>query len=337
MESKYIVFPEKGKVALGEETVGRAGEGEILCVAEKSLVSTGTETYCLLGEFEPGTNWAAWVNYPFRPGYSMAGRVVDVGQGVTTFKAGDRVALPYPHQQVVKADISVACSIPDSVTDEDATWLSLALIAQVGARRAQLELGESVVVVGLGILGLLVIQYLVLSGARRIIAIDNAPLRVEAAKACGATHTLSVDIREAAEEIKKITDGRMADVVFDITGNPAVLAPSILLLRKLGRIVLLGDTPMPSKQHLGPGVVSNSIAILGVHASIRPAEYSIFAPWSGREMTSLFFDYLNQGRMDVSGLVTHRYSPLEAPTVYENLVRDRSQTLGVIFDWTTLT
>ena len=336
MKSKYILFPEERKIALEEESVENPGEGEILCIAQKSLVSTGTEIFCLRGEFDSGTNWAAWVKYPFRPGYSMAGRVVEIGQGVTSLKEGDRVALPYPHQQVVKTVPGLVYPIPDSVSDEDATWLSLAQTTQVGVRRAQLELGENVVVVGLGILGLLVVQYLILSGARRVIAIDPVPLRVEAAKACGATQALSMDIQEAAEEIKSITDGRMADVVFEITGNPAVLPASIRLLRKLGRLILLGDTPTPSQQQLGPGVVSNSIAILGVHASIRPAEYSIFAPWSGREMASLFFDYLMQGRMDVSGLVTHRFSPLQAPGVYESLLKDRSQALGVIFDWTEL-
>ena len=160
--------------------------------------------------------------------------------------------------------------------------------------------------------------------------------RLETAKAHGATHTLATDVAGARSEIEQITAGRMLDVVFDITGHPPVLAPAIQLLRRLGRVVLLGDTPNPTQQHLGPGVVSNSISILGIHATAMPDQSSDFSPWSAHEMAALFFDYLLQGRMRVSDLVTHRHSPLDAPQVYENLRRDRSTALGVIFDWSLI-
>ena len=67
-----------------------------------------------------------------------------------------------------------------------------------------------------------------------------------------------------------------------------------------------------------------------------PEHPSEFNPWTRREITSLFFDYLSQGRMRVSDLVTSRHSPLEAPEVYANLLRDRSGQIGVIFDWNQL-
>jgi len=174
------------------------------------------------------------------------------------------------------------------------------------------------------------------AGARKIIAIDPAQGRLDAAKAHGATHTLALDVARARPEIEKITGGRMLDAVFDITGHPPVLAPAIQLLRRLGRVVLLGDTPTPTQQHLGPGVVSNSIAILGIHATARPDEASDFNQWSAPEMAALFFDYLLQGRMRVSDLVTHRSSPLDAPQVYDTLRRDRSAAIGVIFDWSLI-
>ena len=108
----------------------------------------------------------------------------------------------------------------------------------------------------------------------------------------------------------------------------------IPLLRKLGRLILLGDTPHPTQQYLGPGVVSNSIAILGIHGSMTPEHPSEFNPWTRPEGVALFFDYLMQGRMKVSDLITHRYSPREAPEVYFGLLQDRSRALGVVFDWT---
>jgi 2-desacetyl-2-hydroxyethyl bacteriochlorophyllide A dehydrogenase len=336
MESLYVVFPEKGKVEVRQETISPPGPGEILCAAETSLISIGTESYCLRGVFDPGTNWAAWVKFPFRPGYSMAARVVATGQDVTGFCEGDRVAVWTEHQQLFKIKPQEAHLIPDNIRSEEAAWVVLACTTQLGVRRAQLQLGETVGVVGLGMLGQLVVQYLLVSGARKIIAIDPVQGRLDLARANGASHTLAMDVKNARVDIEAITDGKMLDVVFDITGHPAVLAPSIQLLRRLGRVVLLGDTPTPSQQCLGPGVVSNSTAILGIHATMSPAQASEFNPWTAREMGALFFDYVSQGRMRVADLITHRHSPREAPQVYTTLRQDRSEAIGVIFDWSLL-
>jgi 2-desacetyl-2-hydroxyethyl bacteriochlorophyllide A dehydrogenase len=333
MKSVYVLFPEPNRVEVHEETVTPPGPGEVLCAAQKSLISTGTETYCLRGVFDPGTNWGEWVQYPFRPGYSMAARVVAVGPGVSGFKEGDRVAAWFVHQGLFKARPEQLYPVPDGVSDEDATWMSLTTTTQLGVRRAQHVLGEDVGVVGLGLLGQLVVQYLALSGARRIIAIDPVADRLEMARAHGATHSLALDINAARPAIEEITGGRMLDVVYDITGHPAVLAACLPLLRKLGRLVLLGDTPTPSQQCLGPGVVSDSIAILGIHGTMTPEHASEFNPWTRRECIALFFDYVLQGRMRVADLITHRHSPADAPEVYAALQRDRSAFMGVIFDW----
>jgi len=336
MKSLYIVFPEREKVELREESIAPPGRGEILCAAEKSLISIGTETHCLRGMFDSGTNWEGWVQYPFRPGYSMVARVVAVGKDVAGLEEGDRVAVSATHQQFFKTKPERAYLLPDTISDEDATWVDLACTTQLGVRRAELQLGETVGVVGLGMLGQLVVQYLAVSGARKIIAIDLVQNRLEVAKAHGATHALPLDVKNAREEIVEITEGGMLDVVFDVSGHPAVLAPSIQLLRRFGRVILLGDTPTPSQQCLGPGVVSESIAILGIHGTASPAQASEFNPWSREEMIALFFDYLTQGRMCVSDLITHRYSPLDASQVYAGLLQDRSTAIGVVFDWSLL-
>ncbi len=333
MKSRYVVFPEPGNVEVWEEDVTPPGPGEVLCEAQKSLISTGTETYCLRGVFDPGTNWGAWVQFPFRPGYSMAARVIEVGEEVTDLREGDRVAGWIVHQGYFKARPEQLYPVPDALSDEEATWNCLAVTTQLGVRRAQHVLGENVGVVGLGLLGQLVVQYLVLSGARKIIAIDTIQSRLDMARAHGATHTLAMDVRVIRPAIQEITDGKLLDVVYDITGHPAVLAPCIPLLRKLGRLVLLGDTPNPTQQCLGPGVVSDSIAILGIHGTMTPEHASEFNPWTRRECIALFFDYLMQGRMKVSDLIAQRYSPMDAPEVYAGLVQDRSRYMGVMFDW----
>jgi NADPH:quinone reductase-like Zn-dependent oxidoreductase len=100
-----------------EEQIEPPGRGEILCQAEKSLISIGTELDALRGVFDPGTNWFDWVKYPFRPGYSMVGRVIAVGEGVEGIKEGDRVATYGFHQQYYTAqlyDVQKRYNTPES-------------------------------------------------------------------------------------------------------------------------------------------------------------------------------------------------------------------------------
>ena len=203
-------------------------------------------------------------------------------------------------------------------------------------RRAELELGESVAVVGLGILGQLVIQYLRIGGARRIIAIDTSARRGDLAVRSGATDVVLKPVGEALDEVARLTDGKMVDVAFDITGHPAVLAPASRLLRKLGRLVLLGDSPTPSQQHLGPRVVGDSLAILGVHGYLIPEVATPYNQWTAPAMTAAFFDFVRQGRMDVTPLIDRAESPQDAARIYADLLAGRDDAIGIIFDWDRL-
>jgi threonine dehydrogenase-like Zn-dependent dehydrogenase len=223
--------------------------------------------------------------------------------------------------------------VPDAVSDEEATWLGLVSIVQNGVRRAQHEMGDRVVVVGLGLLGQLVVQYTRLLGARQIIAIDPAPKRVAMAASHGATETWTTPVELAREQVLGSTGGNGADVVYDVTGNAAVLEHALPLVRRLGCLLLLGDTGTPSQQRLTRDVVPRGIRIVGAHDTNSPAVASEFARWSHREMIQLFFTYLTRGDMRVADLVTHRYTPQEAPEAYRMLRDERPEAMGVLFDW----
>ena len=336
MKSLDIVFPRAGEVSLEEVEVQEPGPGEVLCRAVKSLVSRGTETFCLKGEYDKGTYWEEYIRYPFHPGYSMVSRVETVGEGVAGLKAGDRVTSAHAHRQYFVAAESELFAIPDVITDDEATWATLARTTQLGVRRAEVQLGESVGVIGLGILGQLVVQYLTLAGARRIVAIDTSAPRLELAMASGATHAVQRPAGEARDEVARLTNAAMLDAVFDITGHPAVLAPATMLLRKLGRLILLGDTPTPSKQHLGPRVVGDSLSILGIHGLTFPETGTVFNPWTALEMTNVFFDFLQQKRMNVLPLIARIESPRNARQVYDRLASGGDAAVGVLFDWSML-
>jgi threonine dehydrogenase-like Zn-dependent dehydrogenase len=108
------------------------------------------------------------------------------------------------------------------------------------------------------------------------------------------------------------------------------------LARKFGKLLLLGDTGSPSEQRLTPDVITRGVRIIGSHDVHWPRSSSEREYWSHETMCQLFFNYLQRGQMEVESLITHRYSPEEAPTAYQMLQTDRSSAMGVIFDWSRL-
>ncbi len=335
MQARSIVFTGQNQVEVQTRDVQDPGPGEVLVQATKTLISAGTERICLLRLFEPGSHWDAWVKYPFSTGYSMVGRVLGVGRDVTSVREGERVAVRQPHQQYVVVPVDALYRVPDEVSDEDAAWFGLATIVQNGVRRAQHILGEDVVIIGLGPLGQLVTQYVRLMGARQVIAIDPLEQRLKHAQTHGATATLALNVDEARSEVLKLTDGMGANVVYDVTGAAAVFAPALRLLRRFGRLVLLGDTGSPTAQHLVGDVVTKGLTIIGAHDSNPPSLSTEHAYWSRKRMAELFFTYLQRGDMQVSHLLTHRYSPDDASSAYALLSEKGASPLGILFDWTT--
>jgi len=337
VQSRNIVYTGKDQVEVWEESVRDPGPDELLVQATKSLISTGTEIISLSRLFDPGTHWDAWIKYPFRPGYSLVGRVIAVGKHVSNVCEGQRIALRYAHQQYTivptTADIY---HIPDGTVDEDAAWFHLATIVQIGIRRAEHRLGDTVAVVGLGLLGQLVVQYARLQGARQVIAIDVAEPRLRWAQEHGATSVLALGVEQARNDVLRLTKGEGVNVVYDVTGAAAVFPHALRLLRSFGRLVLLGDTGSPAAQQLTKDAILKGLTIVGAHDSLAEFPSSEIAYWNNLRQGELFFDYLQRGDMRVHDLITHRYSPLDAPEAYRMLREKRANSMGVIFDWTQL-
>lgn len=338
MKSVNVIFNCANQIDVIHEDIPSINENQILCKSEISLISIGTEMRCLKGEIDPGTNWSEWVKYPFKPGYSMTGAVIKVGANVEDFHVGDKIVTQQPHCQyfIDYPGNPNLMKIPEGVTFEEAAWQPLGCITQLGVRRAEVKLGDTIVIIGLGMLGQLVLQYLKMSGTRKIIAIDLNDWRLELAKKYGANYMFKGDVKDSMETISRITKGKMADTVFDITGLPQILSSATRLLRRLGKVILLGDNTMPSKQFMGPNVVSDSISILGIHGSMSPSTPNEFNPWTWKEMAELFFELILDGRIKVKPMITDIFSPLEAEKVYTWLIKDKPDTVGVIFDWSKL-
>jgi threonine dehydrogenase-like Zn-dependent dehydrogenase len=233
-----------------------------------------------------------------------------------------------PHAGVFLTPSQDVVPIPDSVSNEHAAWASLAVTTQWALRRAGFAFGETAAVVGLGLLGQLLVRYLRIAGAQRIVAIDTDTVRLDLATQGGADEGLARQVGDAREDLRGAFD-----VVFDVTGHPAALAGASELVRPLGRLVLVGDAPRPSLQHLGPRIVADGISIIGVHAGTAAQTPTPSDPWSTAAMLSVFFRYVEDGRMDLSALITDRVAAQDAVEMYRTLERNRTAHLGVLIDW----
>lgn len=345
MKGMRVMFPAPRQVVLEEYEVGEPGPGQVLLKAEKTLISTGTELTGLSGEFPSGSAWASYVRYPWWPGYSSVGRVEAVGEGVPQLQPGMRVVGAAHHASAVVVGSGAVFPLPDEISSEEATFAHLAATVLNGVRRAHIELGECVVIAGAGLLGQLAAQYVRLSGGFPVIVVDLAEGRLQTARRLGAHHTLRLPVEQAHPEVLRLRKNRGveprrlqedggADVVFEVTGSPEVVADSVALARREGRVILLGSSRGPSRIDCHDHAHRRGITLIGAHGSTAPRHETLHTPWTRQRNAELFLELVATGLMNVKDLITHRYPGTKAPEAYQMLLEDRTRALGVILDWT---
>ncbi len=336
MLCRKIVFKRAKEVAIEETDVPNPSSGQILVKSLVTLISTGTELTMLSGDFPKGSVWDRITRYPLTPGYSNCGEVKDIGKRVSDLKVGDRVVSDAPHGEyaLVKGDLAV--KIPEGISDEEATFWNLSATVMNGVRLANIRLGESVVVVGAGILGQLACQYSRLCGGFPVMVVDLSEKRLEMAKKMGATATLQSGKDEVQDRISVLTKGRGADVVFEVTGNPQVIPWELSLVKQQGRLILLSSPRAPTSLDFHDYMNWPSRIIVGTHVSSHPAFETPFNPWTRKRNTELFFDLVSSGVVKVRDLITHRYQWTRAKEVYKKLMDpmgERLQVVGVLLDF----
>ncbi len=333
VDNRVFYYTAPRQLEIKSEPCPPPGPGQVRCRTVCSLVSIGTEMICYERNVEPGTVWDAWIQFPFEPGYSSVGEVVDIGPGVENLAPGQLVCSPAAHRAWFVDRADLVYPVLPGVSPEQAAWFQLDIIVQNGIREAHPALGESAVVVGLGPLGQLAVRILGLTGLKRLIAVDPMPERCRLAEGHGATNILCTGSDKAEPQIAELTGGQGADLVFDITGHPSVFHSAFRMLGKRGRLGLIGDVPWPGKQTLTQDVIGKSISIIAAHGANPPLSGNCYYRWGKKELVSFFFELMAQKRISLEGLVTHRITPEEAPATYAQIFADRSRYLGVIIDW----
>lgn len=304
-----------------------AGPGQLLIRASVSLLSPGTERAFLLGL----TN--AVGSYPQISGYSHIGEVVAVGAGVEGWEVGDRVASRARHCMYVNEQAATCNHVPEALTDERAAFFRLSSIAMQAVRKARIELGEPVAVIGCGLIGLLAMQIARLNGGLPVFSIDKDPQRIEFATALGVDAALVADDSLKAT-LREHCYGEEPTVVVEATGHPEAIPTAFALARFGGRVVLLGSTRGETEAvDFYRDVHKKGLTIYGAHESSRPKQDSGPGWWTHQDDEQTALRLLANGRLEVDPIFTHRFGWQEAATAYETLTRWEPGMLGTLLDW----
>jgi predicted dehydrogenase/threonine dehydrogenase-like Zn-dependent dehydrogenase len=279
-------------------------------------------------------------------GYSASGVVFDVGAGVEGLRAGDRVACAgagfASHAELLSVPKNLCVRVPDGVDFESAAFGTLGAIALQGVRLAEPTLGESVVVIGLGLLGQLTAQLLRANGCR-VFGVDLDESKVELARSLGADDG-AVPGAGLADAIARWSRGRGADAVLvtaaTASNEPIELAGEVSRLK--GRVVAVGLVGMnvPRK------VYYERELTLRVSMSYGPGRYDPeyeerghdyplpYVRWTEGRNIEAFMDALSSGRVKVGPLVTHRFPIEDGERAYQLISGEaREPYLGVVINY----
>ena len=336
MKGKQIVFTEIGKAECLEVTLPEIGEDQVLVRTCFSTVSAGTERANITGDANVNATSAPAVSFPRYSGYSSAGIVEAVGASVKGLAVGDRAVVYWGRHRShnpVTADRVVKIEDP-SVSLRDGAMSFIATFPLAAIRKTRLEMGESALVMGLGILGMSAVKLLRAAGAVPIIAADPKPERRALALRFGADYALDPTLPDFAEQVKRLTGGGVA-VAIEVTGVGAGFNGALDCMAKFGRVALLGCTRDSDftvdyyrKIH-APG-----ITVIGAHTIARPEVESHPGWFTHRDDIKAILDLIGGGRLTLSDMIGETHRPEECQKVYERLVNDGNFPVVVQFDWT---
>lgn len=276
-------------------------------------------------------------------GYSASGVVVE--SGTDLFQPGDRVAcmgVGYAnHAGYIVAPKNLVAKVPENVSLEHASTAALGCIAMQGIRRADIKLGEYVVITGMGILGQLACRFAVASGAN-VIVTDIDERRLEIAKKNGVEYAINAN-GDVVAEVNSITGGHGADsvIVTAATRSNDLLSQAFQMCRRKGKVVLVGVAGMNLKREdmyrkeldfmistsYGPGRYDSDYEEKGVDY---PYGYVRFT--EKRNLES-FLKLMSTGRIDISDIVEAVYSAEQADQAYASLKNSENRPLAVLIQY----
>ncbi len=333
---------EPFKVEVREATLPDPGPNQILVAAEYSAVSAGTELAVYTGTHQ----WLLdpklpdW-KFPFRSGYSAAGRVLKVGKEFPGgFAEGDRVSFPGNHASAelftVGQERCRVWKLPENLAFDRAAIACISRYGLGASVRAGLTLGRSAAVLGLGIIGQFALRCLQAAGASPVIGIDAVKMRRDAALAGGADHVIDPTAGDVKEQLAAYLGTRGAEIVADATGVPDAIPVAMSLACDAGQVVVVGSPRGKAKDvNFYDDLHRRYIEVSGAHGNMlfEPAHTRLAGGWDIHKAQHFLLRSLANGRLNLNGLVTHTIAPEGLGGAYEGLLKNKDEFLGVLVKW----
>ena len=281
------------------------------------------------------------LDQPLALGYCNVGTVLELGSQMGGFATGDRVASNGKHAQVVCVPGNLCAKIPDAVSDDEAAFTVIGSIALQGIRLANPTLGETVVVTGLGLIGLIAVQLLKANGCR-VIGIDIDPVKLGLAKQFGAEVIDVSSGQSPVEAAMSLSRGRGVDAVIITASSQSndLVHQAALMSRKRGRIILVGVVGL----ELARADFYEKELSFQVSCSYGPGRYDAsyeergndypvgFVRWTEQRNFEAVLDMMAAGRLNVKPLISHRFDLDSANEAYQ-LITSIEPSLGILFDY----
>ena len=335
MQTRHLIVVEPGRIELQELDVDAALEPhQALVEAEYSIVSAGTEGAGFTGLVRE-MPFGAGAKYPRDTGYGHLGRVLEVGSAVEMCRAGDRVLSFSRHASLVKADAArMALPVPKDAAGSHVVFARMAGVSISALRSSSVQPGDTVLVIGMGLVGNLAAQLFRIAGAE-VMAADLSDYRLGKARACGIERTVNPGAHDLQDAVLEWTAGEGVHVAVEAIGISEVVAQAVMATRRHGEVILLGSpraraafdvTPMLLRIHLE---AIRMIGSLEWRWPAHPAERVRDLETNYRRLV----EWIATGRLLVEPLLDQVASPADCQAVYEGLTSRKDGYLGAVFDW----
>ncbi len=341
MKCRQAVLVEPFKVEVREVELPAPAANQILVESEVSAISAGTELAVYTGSHQwlKDPNMPDW-KFPFRPGYSAAGRILAVGSDIKGWTPGQRVSYPGNHAShellTIGHERGRMWKMPDALAFDKAALACISRYGFGGVLRSGLTLGRSVAVLGLGIIGQFALRCALAAGCHPVVGIDSVVMRREAAKAAGASHLIDPATADAKAALSDFLGCRGAEVVIDATGVPAAIPTAMSLACDAGQVVVVGS-PRGLAQNVNfyDDLHRRYIEVCGAHGNMlfEGAHHRLAGAWDINKAQNWLLAAFASGRLSTEKLVTHRIKPEGLGEAYEGLLKKKEEYLGVTVHW----
>ncbi len=335
VSARALWFAGRRRAELRPDEAPAPGPGEVRVRAVYSAVSHGTEMLVYRGEVPEDLpldlpTLAGGFGFPIKHGYASAGRVLDTGPGPKGLSPGDPVFVHHPHQDVFTVPADFPVRLPRDLDPLRAVFFANMETALNVVHDAHARLGETALVFGQGVVGLLVTRLLAMSGVS-VLAVEPVPDRRKLALKMGAGAAFEPG-DGLRERIGGATDGRGVDVAVEASGSGAALAEAVECVAAEGTVVAAswyGKEPvsLPLGGHFHRGRVRIKSSQVG---RVAP---ELSARWDGKRRMGAVISHLQDPRIPLDSLVSHRIPFGEAPGAYRMLDKTPDAAVQVVFDY----